>query len=215
MAKVSLSQQGLAIDTTSYVYSETGEGEILAQDPPAGTSMSRKEGLDILVSLGDESTKFFMPDFRGTELGGEDPLAGLPLNIGKIKEVPFAGEEGVILAQSPLPGSRVDAEASIEFTVSVFYQEERPSPLTIRWITSSVTVPLSLGGKEVRLEIKDVRGTREVSYGHRDPGEKVWFASPVTGAGQIRVYVGEELVLVENVRDQDWDEPGFSPRISK
>ena len=203
-AKVDLSRKGLEIKAISYVYSKAAQGEIVSQDPPARTSSSRKEGLDILVSLGPRSPQFYMPDFTGKKLGkGTDPLEKLPLNISKIKEVPFAGEEGIILSQSPLPGSQVDAEAPVEFTVSAFYKEEKSSPLATRWITTSVTVPWGVTGKEVKVEITDVQGSRAISYGLRDPGEKVWLASPITGTGEMKIYVGGKLVAVKKVKEAE------------
>ncbi len=204
-ARVDLSRKGSKIDTMSYIYSKAVQGEIVAQDPPAHISSSRKEGLDILVSLGPRNPQFYMPDFRGKKLGEEtDLLEKLPLNIGKIKEVPFAGEEGIVIFQSPLPGSQVDAETSVEFTVSAFYREEKPSPLaTTRWITTSVTVPWGVTSKEVKVEIGDVQGNKTFSYGLREPGEKVWLASPITGTGEMRIYVGGQLVAIKRVNESD------------
>ena len=201
-AELDLSRRGSKINSISYIYSEAAESQIVAQDPPAGTSSTRKGGLDILVSLGPRIPQFYMPDFTGKELRkGIDLVEKLPLNIGKIREVPFSGKEGIILSQSPLPGSQVDAEAPIEFTVSAFYEEEKRSPLATRWITTSVTVPWGFTPKEVKLEISDTQGTRTVSYGLRDPGEKVWLVSPVIGTGEVKIYVGEELVGIRMVKE--------------
>ena len=201
-AELDLSRRGSKINSISYTYSEAAESQIVAQDPPAGTSSTRKEGLDILVSLGPRTPQFYMPDFTGKELRkGIDLVEKLPLNIGKIREVPFSGKEGIILSQSPLLGSQVDAEAPIEFRVSVFYEEQKRSPLATRWITTSVTVPWGFTPKEVKLEISDTQGTRTVSYGLRDPGEKVWLVSPITGAGEVKIYVGEELVGIRMVKE--------------
>ena len=201
-AKVDLSRKGSEINTMSYIYSKAAQGEIVAQDPPAHISSSRKEGMDILVSLGPRNPQFYMPDLRGKKLGEEtDLLEKLPLNIGKIKEVPFAGEEGVVLSQFPLPGSQVDAETPVEFTVSAFYREEKLSPLATRWITTSVTVPWGVTREEVKVEIRDVQGSRTISYGLREPGEKVWLASPISGTGEMKIYVGGELVAIKRVKE--------------
>ncbi len=208
-AKVDLSREGSKINTMSYIYSKAAEGEIVAQDPPAHFSSSRKEGLDILVSLGPRNAQFYMPDFRGRKFWGEtDLLEELPLNIGKIKEVPFAGEEGIVISQSPLPGSQVGAEALVEFTVSTStvsasYEEEKPSPLATRWITTSITVSWGVTREEVKVEIRDVEGSKTFSYGLRDPGEKVWLASPITGTGEMRIYVGGRLVAIKRVKESD------------
>jgi serine/threonine-protein kinase len=203
-AKVDLSRKGSKINTVSYVYSKAAQGEIVAQDPAAQISASRKEGLDILVSLGPRNPQFYMPDFRGKKLGEETGLLEkFPLNIGKIKEVPFTGEEGIVLSQSPLPGSQVDAETPVEFVVSAFYKEEKPSPLATRWVTTSVTVPWGVTGKEVKVEISDAQGSKTFSYGLKDPGEKVWLASPITGTGEMKIYVGGKLVAIKKVKGSD------------
>lgn len=203
-AELDLSRRGSRVNTTSYVHSEAAESQIVGQDPSPHTSLTRTEGLDILVSLGPRTPEYYMPDFMGKEVRkGIDLLEKLPLNIGKIREVPSTGKEGIILFQSPLPGSRIDAEAPVEFTVSAFYEEEKRSPLATRWITTSVSVPWGFTQKEVKLEISDTQGTRTISYGPRDPGEKVWLVSPVTGTGEIKIYVGEELVGVRMVKEAD------------
>ena len=66
-----------------------------------------------------------MPDFVGSKIEEVKELCDkLSLKIGKIKESPSLGEEGVVLYQSASPGTMIDSETPIELTVSTFYEQE-------------------------------------------------------------------------------------------
>jgi len=198
-AKIYLSREGLKLEKVSYAYEEISSGEILAQDPPPGVEISREKGVNVLVSLGKREPQFYMLDFRGEKL--EDAkalLEEIPLNVSKIREVSSLEKEGVIVAQSPAPGSKVSSETSIELLVSVFCKEESFSP-KIKLILSSVRIPEGFTEKQIKVVVVDVEGVRTINYGGKLPGEKVWIVSKVVGKGRVEIYIEDELVKVVRI----------------
>ena len=201
-AKIYLSQRGLNFGNASYTYAIFPQDEIISQGPSPQTEINTEDGINVLVSLGRRNPGFYMPELMGRKIEeAKDIFEKLSLEIGKIKESPSSGEEGVILSQVPLPGTRVDCETSIELVVSTFYKEEQSFSPKARWITTLVEVPLGLTKKRVSVVIVDNQGRRTIDYGEREAGEKVRIVSKVVGRGEIRIYVDGELVKIEKVEE--------------
>ncbi len=198
-AKVYLSQRGLNFRDLSYVWDELPQGIIIAQDPPAQTNMNPREGINILVSLGKRNPHFYMPDFVGKKVGEvKDLLEKLPLQIGKIKEFPSFKEEGVILSQSPRPGSRIDSEIPIDLLVSAIYREKKPSlSQNSKWILIPVRIPVGWVKRSVKVVVIDTQGKKILNHGQKNPGEEVWIGAVVVGKGEIRSYLDDALIRVD------------------
>jgi hypothetical protein len=93
----------------------------------------------------------------------------------------------------------VNEKTLIKLGVSTSYiKKESPSP-EVKWVLTSVEIPLGLGKKKLKAVIADLDGTRTIDYGEKDPGEKVWITSRVRGKGEIRIYVEDRLVKLEKV----------------
>lgn len=199
-AKINLSQEGLHIKAVDSNYSNLPRDEIIAQDPLPTSKMERAEGINLLVSLGEREPLFCMPDFvqqKVTEV--QEFLERTSLKIGKIKEVPSLGKEGMILSQVPSPGSMVNQETSIEFLVSSLYQKKPVNSPQSRWILTSVEIPEGVSGKEVTAEIVDKTGVRTVNYGEKSPGKRIWIPSHLFGEGEIRIYLDGKLAMIKIV----------------
>jgi len=199
-AKIYLSQQGLKLGNISYVYSSLPQGKIISQDPPSGTEIEREEGVNLLVSLGVKEPQFYMPDLIGEEVEkAKDLIERLSLKIGEVREFPFLGKKGIILSQSPSPGSLVTEKTLIKLGVSTSYIKKEPASPEVKWVLTSVEIPLGLGKKKLKAVIVDMDGTRTIDYGEKNPGERVWINSRVRGKGEIRIYVENRLVKLEKV----------------
>lgn len=199
-ANIYLAQRGQKIGMVSYSYTQVPEEEIISQDPSPQTETEVEKGINILVSLGAKDLQFYMPDFVGSKIEEVKELCSkLSLKIGKIKESPSLGEEGVVIYQSASPGTMIDSETAIELTVSTFYEQEHSSSPEAVWIMTIVDVPPGLMNKDVRVVIIDSRGERGVDYGQRKPGERVLIVSRVVGKGEIKVYIDNKLVKTEEV----------------
>ena len=199
-AKVYLSQRGLKFRDLSYVHAELPRGVIIAQDPPPQTNINPREGISVLVSLGKRNPHFYMPNFVGKKVGEvKDLLEKTPLKIGRIKESLSLKEEGVVLSQSPLPGSRIDSEIPIDLLVSVIYREKKPSLSQIsKWILIPVRIPVGFVRKSVKVVVVDTEGKKILNYGQRNPGE-AWIGAVVVGKGEIRCYLDNALIRVDKI----------------
>lgn len=124
-AEIYLSQRGLNLGNISCTYARSPRDEIISQEPSPQTEMNPEEGINILVSLGRKNPEFYMPVLTERKIEeAKDILEKLSLKIGKIKESPSSEEEGLILSQLPLPGTRVDSETPIELEVSTLLRED-------------------------------------------------------------------------------------------
>jgi len=198
-AEIYLSGEGLKLGKVSYVYNETPSGEILAQDPSHKVEISREKGVNVLVSLGKREPQFYMLDFRGKKLEeAKTLLEEIPLNVSKIRESPSLEKEGLIIAQSPAPGSKVSSKTSIEFLVSAFCKEKSFFS-KVKLILSSVRISEGFTEKQVRAVVVDAYGVRTINYGGKLPGQEVWIISKVVGKGRVEIYVEDELVKVVRI----------------
>lgn len=200
-AKMSVSELGIGVATISYARSETPQGEVIAQDPSAGSRLARDTGVNLLISTGSGKPKLMMPDLRGEKINEVAKwLQEVSINPGMIKQESSSKEEGTIISQSPPPGSIIDKEDRVKLVVSG-RREEGPRRLSPpRWVLTSVQVPLGLSEKKVSVVIIDEEGRRSLDYGMYPPGEKVWVSCEVVGGGEIKVYVNDRLVKIERVK---------------
>jgi len=199
-AKIYLAQRGLRFAAVSYVHAQIPQGEIISQFPSPETEADVENGINILVSLGARNLQFYMPDFVGRKIDEVKELFNkLSLRIGKVKESPSLGEEGVVLSQSPSPGAMVDSETPIELTVSTFYEQKYSFSPRAEWILTVVEIPPGLTEKKVQAVIIDSQGERIIDYGQRKPGERVWIISRVVGGGKVKVYIDNKLTKIEEV----------------
>ena len=199
-AKIYLSQLGINIVNVSHIYSENAQDEIIAQDPSEGNRMSREQGISLLLSNGLAGEWLMMPDLREEKVKQVvEWLEDASINIAMIKEEPSLKEAGTITFQSPLPGSIVDENSRVELVVSAKEETKTHVLSDEKWILTSVRVPLGLEKKQVQVVIVDEEGSRKLDYGLHSPGDKVGISCKVVGKGEIRIYVGSQLVKLKKV----------------
>jgi eukaryotic-like serine/threonine-protein kinase len=120
-AEISSVQRGLTVGDIAQIHSGRGApGEIIAQDPPAASTAVRGPAINLLVSLGSAAPAYYCPSFVGRPLAEARPaIEKAGFKIGQI--VPVTGEggvPGVVLSQSPPPGSKIDPGAAFDFRVA-------------------------------------------------------------------------------------------------
>jgi len=199
-AKLYLSQIGVKVLNITHVCSRLPQDEVIAQDPPAGSEIRRDEGVNLLVSSGPRVLKLMVPDLRGKKV--EDAvnfIKKIPLSISMIKEQVSPEKEGIVISQSPLPGSMVDENTGIELTVSTTLRKSTSSVTRQKWVLVSVQIPVGFEQKKVTVVINDKEGKKILDYGTHPAGEKLWISCEVIGKGEVMVYVGDKLVKFEKV----------------
>jgi serine/threonine-protein kinase len=95
-------------------------GTVTQQDPAPGNSDVTGPHVDLLVSLGPPPAAYVMPELAGLPLAeAQSKLSAAGLKISKVAPVPASDSvPGMIVAQSPARGQRVDSTATIELQVA-------------------------------------------------------------------------------------------------
>lgn len=98
----------------------TKKGDVIGQDPPAGTPVRRGSRIHLLVSMGPPPVFFEMPDLeQKTIQEARIALGEMHLTITDIREVDQPGfRRGVVVTQSPRPGQRVSRSTPIILTLA-------------------------------------------------------------------------------------------------
>ena len=120
-ARIELLRGGMQVGELSSVYLPGYESDYVVQQEPApGTSDAISPHVDLLVSLGPRPPAYVTPNFTGMTLPeAQQKLGAAGLKISKVTPISVPGlAAGIIAAQSPAPGSRLDTNSSIELQVA-------------------------------------------------------------------------------------------------
>jgi serine/threonine-protein kinase len=120
-AGIALQRERLETGTVSRSFHEhVARGDVVAQDPPSGSSVPENARVDMLVSLGAEPRAFVLPDLTGRSVGEVEGILGRAgLRPGERtvildRSVP----PGTVLEHDPPAGSRVEEGQRVDLVVS-------------------------------------------------------------------------------------------------
>lgn len=109
----------LQIGSVSYVFDEAAVGTIIEQSPEPGTEISGTTALDLVVSRGPDVERISLPTFLG--LYWQDAIEVLSRDnvpfIFEVEEQPTIGQEGIVVAQDPEPGTQVLPDTPVRLTI--------------------------------------------------------------------------------------------------
>jgi eukaryotic-like serine/threonine-protein kinase len=119
-ARISAMEHGLTVGDVALIPWPGDADQVLAQDPPPATADERSPTVNLLVSGGEQPPAFLCPRFIGQPLvGARRILEKNSFKIGPV--VPIIGDggsKGIILTQSPPPGSKIGPDAVFNFQVA-------------------------------------------------------------------------------------------------
>jgi beta-lactam-binding protein with PASTA domain len=136
VAELELRRVGLGVGTTARMpYGKAAEGTVLAQDPPAKAQGIARPSINLLVAAPDDEAAdgFVMPDLTGLPVvsaQAELTRVGIKTADPRYVDVPVAAVgtgnvplkppviPGVVMAQLPPAGSRVDQSTMVSLTVA-------------------------------------------------------------------------------------------------
>ena len=121
-AQIAAIQRGLTVGDIVEIHRPGAQADrVLAQEPPASASEIHSPALNLLVSLGAPPPAYECPNFVGHTLGEARSVLGeYGIKVGPVQPIPKLGAPvNTILAQSPAPGSRIDADTLFVFQVVV------------------------------------------------------------------------------------------------
>jgi len=116
-----LKAAGLRRGHLSQIHTSThAAGRIIAQDPPAGTTVARASEVHFLISQGDWEDRFIMPDLIGMKAPSAlRRLQELGFKVTELSYAYYPGlEPGIILKQSPVHGQQILKRNEIFLEVS-------------------------------------------------------------------------------------------------
>ena len=139
-AQVTSVQRGLTLgDVATLHWTGTAVDQVVGQEPPPSTLAVHSPSVDLLVSLGEPAPEFVCPSFIGKPIDAvRSKLTSAGFAVGTVTTAapppsapvpsgtavpppapgPPAAPSGIIVSQSPPPGSKIAAGTSFSFTVT-------------------------------------------------------------------------------------------------
>lgn len=197
-SRILLTENGLCHGNISTMRSRRHEsGQVIAQDPVAGTMVSRNTCSDLLISQEPDPVAVAMQDLSG--LGMETAIRQLEkirLSVGRIESV-VADEISLetVVDQSPPPGFRVTRESRVDLTVNSPDVDPRNASGTRSDQVELFRYRLDPGFLNKRVSVKMNRGQWSSSLfdNYMAPGQEIWLLTPKSGNPTILVYVDGHL----------------------
>jgi serine/threonine-protein kinase len=127
-AEDSLQSEGLRVVVEEESSADVPEGEVISQDPAAGTEVDKGTRVTIVVSTGPEQVD--VPDVVGLPLAEARRAlrdAGLKVEE-RTTTVTDESQDGVVLDQSPDSGGEVDEGSTVVLFVGAFEADTLESP---------------------------------------------------------------------------------------
>ena len=111
-------EQGFKVKQGKDVYSsEYAEGRVCIQDPEPGTEIPKESTITINLSKGTKDG--LVPSVLGMQKDDvEAYLQSYGYELGNVKTITSPEEEGKVLEQSPVAGSTLDKESTVDIVVS-------------------------------------------------------------------------------------------------
>jgi serine/threonine-protein kinase len=190
-AEFLLRQLGLEIAGLSTVPSIAAKRRVLAQSPAPGTTVTRGQQVQLLISDGRAPATIPIPLVTG--LPTRDALARLREAGLKIAEVTYEATtiyaDGTVFAQDPPGGFRDAAGDAVRLKAA----RSGASSGLARFVTFSFTVPDGQA-RRVRTMIVDEAGTVEIGSSVEEGGRVLRFSTRVQGDAVAQFFVGGTLV---------------------
>lgn len=119
------------------------EGRVVTQDPEPDTVVSKGERVKLIVSIGASGGNIAVPDVEGKEFNEAiTKILGAGLNYVVVEEASDDVEEGRVIRQLPIKGTKLNADDIVTLHVSQGIGERVTEPPAL---TTKVPVPKVVG----------------------------------------------------------------------
>lgn len=176
--KIAVSQSIIIIQDGDREAPDKGPGEILEQNPPAGTMLTSTREIRVVVAKAREAK---VPNLVGKSIAeAKTTLAGLGVEVTEVQK-DSSKTPGTVLSQKPAPNVKVQPGQAVELTIAALPLIEVPA-VTGSYLNKAKTVL-----KDAGLELGNVKRTEHEEHGEnyvlkQDPpaGTKVPFGTTIT-----------------------------------
>jgi serine/threonine-protein kinase len=189
-------------------------GFVITQDPQPGARVQRGRALKLVISKGPATVE--MPPLVGRPLQeARRLLQDLGITVREVRTIPTADlDPGIVVEQSPEPGTRIRPQDRVTVTVTVRPGEEQtppPTPIVTaqpqpapppgdrpapgeKVTRVELVVPAGESTQEVKIVVVDERGVRTVFQKSLAPGTRVSEMIQTRGYTIIQVYIANRLI---------------------
>lgn len=190
IAQGKLGELGLKIGKVDEEFSDQPAETILSQNPKAAGQVAKGSDIDIVISKG-VNNKVKLADFRGNKLEAvTKQLESLKLKVGNITEVNDNNSaNGTILGQNPAPGTEVDENSNIDFTIAKTSQQKTAMGVL------TYTIPEGAVKQAVQIVVTDNDGRHIIYENIHKPGDKIQKPIELNGQTRAQLYLNGSLVL--------------------
>lgn len=194
-----LTENGLCQGVLSVMISSRhAAGQVIAQHPQPGTTVSRNTCADLLVSRPSPAPAFPMIDLSGLALETAiRRIDQLQLTVGKIRVARKIGAPlEAVVDQEPPAGYRVTIGGAVDLTVNRSGSTRPGADAQTADGTEFFRFALENGflKKRVQVIMNQARISLSLFDDFVDPGREIWLLIPKSGNPTILVYVDGQLV---------------------
>jgi len=195
-ARMIIEENGLVGGHLSHTYNGFVEADhVIAQVPAAGTMITRRAGVDMLLSLGPHPVKYLMPDFSGVSLDQALFLIEKAnLKVGDIRsQLDAKKERNAVIGQEPPPGYPAIGSGPVHLVINRPSEENRLH----RPIYGSLLQYRIKSGflkKHIRMELENAKTTTDLFDDYMKPGEDIWVLVPRDQEATVYIFEDDDLV---------------------
>jgi len=199
-AEVAITTVGLVVGIVSTASSDTvPAGDVMSQNPLAGSSAAQGSAVDLVVSTGPAATTVATPDVVGfAQVDAENAIVAAGLVVGTITTANDATvPAGDVISQSPTAGTVVTLGSAVDLVVSL-------GPVTVS--TPDVVGLSQTAASSAIVAAGLVVGTVSTASSNTVPAGDVISQNPVAGTAVVEgsavdlvVSSGPALISVPNV----------------
>lgn len=191
-ARIEISKNELNVADTQDRYSnDYPEGTVVDADPKPGKSLSKGSGVVLFVSKGPQPVIRQVPNLVGLTVDKvrvelDKVKLKLDENVGRATSADYL--PGQVMSQNPAKGTEVQEGSVVQVTIS-----NGPGPAR-RLARVEAKIPDDKKEHELRIVVKDVKGSNDFYINIHPPGDRVIKEVPYYGKAVVQVYIDKKLV---------------------
>lgn len=187
-----LAKAGLVLGAvTKLYYPDAAEGQVLNQNPLAGTEFSSSAAVDVYVAAHGGLPKINMPALSGLSLADAETMLSAPdmnLHLGLVEYVANdAVAPGTVVAQSIEAGKSVELGSRVELQVGIPTLQKLAPTHTL---TINLSVPLGPPSQSVKIKVYDKLGEKVDYENEHKPGDIISRSIDLEGEAKVLIFIG-------------------------
>lgn len=201
LARQILEDKKLRVNVAETYNADVPAGQVVSQNPTAGSKVKEQRLVTIYVSKGGEEIE--MPDLTGlSKSDAEAQLKKMGLKLGSVYEKYSNEETGTVIKQDPKAGTKISRGQTVDITVSKGKQSHKVSVPDVTGV--------SLDAAKAALQSRGLRVGSVSKQESRQAAGTVVSQSPASG--EVEEGSSISLVIAEPVKQQvqktDKKDPG-------